>query len=151
VLRPGRNDHHDRHCNPKRGQQPRFPHRVRSREHRVGLCTQVPRARHRHRRPEGATCVKGAGGGCTCPPGQTACGGRCVDLNTDVSNCGACGTQCGQGGQPPCCVQGRCVGFAQAVPSQGDLCVCAAGGDGCQPLPGTVCCDDNICRETCPS
>ena len=41
--------------------------------------------------PEGATCVKGAGGGCTCPTGQTACNGTCVDTKTDKRNCGACG------------------------------------------------------------
>ena len=28
--------------------------------------------------PVGATCGKAKGGGCTCPTGQTACGGQCV-------------------------------------------------------------------------
>ena len=104
--------------------------------------------------PEGATCVKGTGGGCTCPTGQTACNGTCVDTNTDPFNCGGCGNQCGQG-QPPCCIEGTCVGFAQADPSQGDLCVCAGGGDGCSPLVNmgfdVTCCADNTCREICPA
>ena len=99
---------------------------------------------------EGEICVKGAGGGCTpCPTGQTACNGTCVDTNTDPFNCGSCGNQCGSG-QPPCCVQGTCMGPAATGP--GDLCICAFGGNGCSPLGETfVCCADNICRETCPA
>lgn len=31
---------------------------------------------------------------CGCPPGYTNCGGTCVDLNFDTSNCGACGHRC---------------------------------------------------------
>lgn len=31
---------------------------------------------------------------CVCPGGLTACGGGCVDINTDLSNCGACGHAC---------------------------------------------------------
>jgi hypothetical protein len=144
--------------------------------------------------PEGATCVQGAGGGCTCPAGQIACdnacvpsdnnncgacgnvctggqvcengscvcpegltdcNGTCVDTTTDPFNCGACGNQCGTNSQGPCCVQGGCIGFASADPSAGDLCICAGGGDGCQPLVNmgfnVTCCTDNTCREICPA
>ena len=42
-----------------------------------------------------------------CANGQTTCGGTCVDLQTDVANCGTCGTHC-----PPfsgqVCVAGVC-------------------------------------------
>ena len=36
-----------------------------------------------------------AAGRCGCPAGQTLCGGSCVSLATDRSNCGACGNVCG--------------------------------------------------------
>ena len=29
-----------------------------------------------------------------CPPGQTNCGGRCVDTTKDPNNCGMCGIVC---------------------------------------------------------
>ncbi len=31
---------------------------------------------------------------CACPPGQTLCGDRCVNLGNDPKNCGGCGTDC---------------------------------------------------------
>lgn len=39
-----------------------------------------------------------------CPAGQTACGGRCVDLTRDVAHCGACGATCASGP----CADGTC-------------------------------------------
>jgi hypothetical protein len=44
-------------------------------------------------------------GQCACPSGQTLCFGACVDLETDGTNCGACGTVCGAG---PLCMNGHC-------------------------------------------
>lgn len=41
-----------------------------------------------------------------CDPKQTACGGKCVDVDTDKTNCGACGVTCGTGAE--CCAS-RCV------------------------------------------
>jgi sulfatase modifying factor 1 len=41
-----------------------------------------------------------------CAAGQTACGGRCVDMQSDVAHCGACGRACGAG--QSCCA-GTCV------------------------------------------
>jgi hypothetical protein len=37
------------------------------------------------------------GGVCGCGPGQTLCGGTCVNTLNDPLNCGACGTSCGAG------------------------------------------------------
>lgn len=40
-----------------------------------------------------------------CPPGQTLCGGICVDLSSDANHCGACGNACPPG---KFCVGGIC-------------------------------------------
>jgi hypothetical protein len=32
---------------------------------------------------------------CICAAGLTSCGASCVDINTDVNNCGGCGQTCG--------------------------------------------------------
>ena len=44
-----------------------------------------------------ATC-NGMSCGFTCTTGYTLCGTVCVDLATDLMNCGACGATCGAGG-----------------------------------------------------
>ncbi len=40
-----------------------------------------------------------------CPEGQTLCAGECIDLRTDASHCGQCGTECGQDQR---CEDGTC-------------------------------------------
>jgi hypothetical protein len=60
----------------------------------------------------GQACVNGQCGGTTaCAPGQTLCGGSCVDTATSANNCGACGNVCGSGQQ---CVSGQCTAPLQA-------------------------------------
>ncbi|MFO0603764.1 MAG: SUMF1/EgtB/PvdO family nonheme iron enzyme [Polyangiales bacterium] len=44
----------------------------------------------------------------TCEAGATRCGAACVELNTDLSNCGACGRTCGSANGVPRCVFGSC-------------------------------------------
>ena len=46
-----------------------------------------------------------AGGLLACPVGETNCNGLCADLQTDVLNCGRCGTSCDEG---EFCVAGQC-------------------------------------------
>jgi hypothetical protein len=52
-------------------------------------------------------------GTCICPAGSTRCGNRCVDLDVDADNCGACDNGC-QGASDdtanggPTCTGGRC-------------------------------------------
>ncbi len=42
----------------------------------------------------------------SCPSGQTACNGACVDLRTNASNCGACGVTCAN---PRVCSASACT------------------------------------------
>jgi hypothetical protein len=59
-----------------------------------------------------------------CPAGQVRCGGNCVDLATNSSNCGTCGTTCGAG---DFCDNGYC---------------CPAGTE--------ICADTCVPTGTCP-
>src|SRR5205807_973832 len=42
----------------------------------------------------------------SCPSGQIACSGKCVDISKDSNNCGACGTVCASG---QICQNNACV------------------------------------------
>ncbi len=59
--------------------------------------------------PDGYRCENGS---CEldfdCPSGWVECDGECVDLSTDVNNCGSCGQDCGPGFS---CVAGQCSEF----------------------------------------
>jgi hypothetical protein len=77
-----------------------------------------------------ATVVCESGGTVTCPPGQTACGPdggqTCVNLQTDVNNCGSCGNVCAAGDT---CTAGVCK-----VPPP-TICT-ATGQTNCVSCPG---------------
>jgi len=50
------------------------------------------------------------GASCPCPGGQTRCGSSCVDLQTDPSNCGACGQSCAAASPSSAsCADARCI------------------------------------------
>jgi hypothetical protein len=55
----------------------------------------------------------GCTSGCT-PPTDVRCGGFCVDQQTDVDNCGACGLFC-----PGTCALGHCVEVVMSLPDGG--------------------------------
>ncbi|MGA1146867.1 MAG: MopE-related protein, partial [Candidatus Nanopelagicales bacterium] len=65
----------------------------------------------------------------SCPDGLADCGGVCIDLESNVSNCGACGVVCDDG--DPCtmdtCVGGECVHIPMA---------CCGNASGWLPPPG---------------
>jgi len=60
---------------------------------------------------DGSTSTDGGGpdAGPACLPGLTSCNGACVDLTTDKSNCGKCGTTC-----PVACSASACVATCPA-------------------------------------
>lgn len=73
----------------------------------------------RRTRADGAQKGKGRGrgrgkAGKRCPAGQKRCGNRCVNLQTDPANCGACGNACGAG---QTCTAGACAGLPPAGPT----------------------------------
>ncbi len=57
--------------------------------------------------PKGTTCTwtVAPNAACGCATGQSACSGACVKTQTDVNNCGTCGTVCKTGQQ---CIAGKC-------------------------------------------
>jgi hypothetical protein len=90
-----------------------------------------------------------------CPTGQTRCGDRCVDLQTNERHCGSCRNRCGS--NQTCC-KGRCVNLQRSERHCGNCSNrCAEGeecvrgvcqGAGCPS--GTTLCGGN-CVSNCPS
>ena len=113
----------------------------------------------------GGTC--GEGGACSagicCPPGQVACGGTCRNLQSDASNCGACGTKCPAA--TPTCLAGRCDLICQPGQTKcGTTCSdvgsdvnncgacgtrCGAGAWTCGGAPPKCACANAVCGTTC--
>lgn len=58
---------------------------------------------------------------------MTACGDTCTDLQTDVDNCGRCGTECPAGGT---CTAGSC----ECPISQATICTSGSGSEVCADL-----------------
>ncbi len=98
----------------------------------------------------------------SCPTGQNFCGATCTDLQTNVANCGACGTVCTApvGGSVACaagaCVracptgQTNCGGTCRAVAT--DASNCGACGTVCAaPFGGTTSCVAGGCVAACPT
>ena len=63
-----------------------------------------------------------------CDAGLTACGVTCVDLQTDLSNCGDCGISCVASNAEAMCTAGQCSVGA-----------CEPGWSDCDGLPGNGC------------
>ena len=95
----------------------------------------------------------GGDGAASCPGGLACCGHeeelRCVDLDTDPGNCGACGEGCGEGAV---CDGGECGCPAGLVNCDGDCVSVADDPDHCGRCD--LACDDGfvcvsgICEPT---
>ena len=74
------------------------------------------------------------GPGCSVP--LTKCNGKCVNLQTDPSNCGICGNAC-DGGSP--CVNGTCPLSCPLTCPEGSVChynsLCTRGCWSCTLVP----------------
>jgi hypothetical protein len=109
--------------------------------------------------PATATCAAGAcvcpngdsiSNGTCCPVGEMACGGVCVNEQTDIGNCGACGFQCSTPGQT--CQNGTCACPGGSVIC-GNACVdtsvdpsnCNGCGNAC---PSSWACSAGTCTQT---
>ena len=67
-------------------------------------------------------------GGVVCPPGATACGGACIDIQSSADDCGGCGRVCPQGficTDSVCTV--ACIGAACPVECDVGLLRCSPG------------------------
>ncbi|MEW5849732.1 MAG: hypothetical protein AB2A00_13020 [Myxococcota bacterium] len=114
----------------------------------------------------GRSCADGyscEGGQCviSCPTGQIACGGTCVDPRTDNNYCGAqadcqganAGAQCNAGyvcnGSGECalsCQQGFIVCDGQCINPRTDPLYCGAAGSCTGPAAGTACLPGQVCN-----
>jgi hypothetical protein len=76
---------------------------------------------------------------CGTPCAKTLCGQRCVDLETDSSNCGSCGHACPSG---QTCSAAMCG-------CSGSGCGCPAGQKPCNGacIPTDGCCQDTDCND----
>ena len=101
-----------------------------------------------------------------CPAGQTNCNGQCIDLNSDINNCGQCGNACPSGQQ---CNAGSCetppstqscqVSDWGAWSSCSAVCgdgirtrtrtIVDAGDGNCPPLEESESCNNGPCRADC--
>ena len=101
-------------------------------------------------------CASGlCGEGHCCSNGQGLCGGRCMSLESDPVNCGACGNVCLSG----LCSGGQCCSIGQALcngicaPLESDPVNCGACGHICSNglCGGGQCClaGQGLCNGTC--
>ncbi|MFO0601680.1 MAG: SUMF1/EgtB/PvdO family nonheme iron enzyme [Polyangiales bacterium] len=113
-----------------------------------------------------ALCSTSAGAAaCTaaCAAGLTRCGSTCTNLQSDVTDCGACGAPCPAANAAPACAAGRCAftcnpGFADCDMNAANGCEadvgtaanCGACGRACSPGPNqTAACAAGACTLAC--
>lgn len=78
-----------------------------------------------------------------CSSALASCGSACVNLQTDVNNCGACNTKCATGQS---CSAGKCE-CAGGLAACGSSCVnMQSDGDNCGAC-GTVCSGGQVCSQ----
>jgi hypothetical protein len=114
------------------------------------------------------TCINGTCG-YACDPGWKDCDGQAgngceVNTNTDLNNCGACGSTCSVPNGSAMCSAGSCIiascntGFADCNHSPSDGCEvnttndvlnCGGCGAACSSNHGTPACTNSTCSITC--
>ncbi len=76
----------------------------------------------------GSVCTPGCTEAHKCREDFTCCDGRCIDVTSDMANCGACGAVCAPTRATGACVDGIC-----------EVVTCVAGWDDCDELGSTGC------------
>ena len=92
----------------------------------------------------GESCTGGAchcGSGGPCAAGLRCCGGECVDIQTNVGNCGACGRTCS--GSQQCCT-------ANCIDTGSDVNNCGACGHACDSGVANGCTSGSCTCDGCP-
>ncbi len=113
----------------------------------------------------GNLCAPGCNESRACPTGLTCCTGACIDAQSNIANCGACGTRCAGPNAVPACLNGNCTismcaaGFEDCdmrldngceVDTRTSLSHCGGCGRVCAARPNaTASCDAGTCRHTC--
>jgi hypothetical protein len=81
---------------------------------------------------------------------EETCGGECVELQTEVEHCGACGNNCAEDPRNNDCVQPSCeAGACVFEASAGQACTLESGDPGICAQDGCVgCVTDDDCTDT---
>jgi hypothetical protein len=98
----------------------------------------------------GQTGGGGSGASSGCTQGLSACGTSCVNLASDIANCGECGSACGAG---QVCVDGACTCSDGLVYCDGSCVDVQSNGShcgGCNVACGDLVCADGVCQSSCP-
>ncbi len=96
----------------------------------------------------GNTCVVGCTAESRCPTGQTCCSGACVDTQSNIANCGVCGTRCAVPNAMSACLNGNCgVGTCSAPFADCDM----TGSNGCETDTRTSVTSCGACGNACPA
>ncbi|MEI8255303.1 MAG: hypothetical protein WCJ30_06470, partial [Deltaproteobacteria bacterium] len=94
----------------------------------------------------GEVCVPGCGPGRSCAGGATCCDAACLDTQSNVAACGACGQRCTVANGSPACAAGRCTVAACTAPfadCNGDP------ADGCETDASSTVSDCGVCGHAC--
>ena len=96
----------------------------------------------------GSTCAPGCSAARACPTGQSCCDGACIDTQSNVSACGACGTTCRVPNGAAACTMGTC-GIRMCTAPYTDCDMSATNG--CEVNLQTDATNCGACGMRCPS
>ncbi len=96
----------------------------------------------------GNVCVPGCNDTQPCSAGQTCCAGACADLQTNLTNCGTCGTVCRTPNGTPTCLNAMCQA---GTCGEGYADCNRSNADGCEVSLNTDLTNCGTCGTVCPT